>query len=127
MKKKEKKGKKKFIIHTSEYGVILLLNFMVDSIAQIKEDISASVNQNELKDLIPQKYELMKIAKQLGIPIYDEELSSKKSLDVELNQTLKKNLKNLVQDKPKEDGSLNKEEFHNTNEVITPTSDDEVF
>ena len=125
LKKKFFKRKRKYVIKCSDYGVVLLLNFIVDSVAQIKEEISSSINPNELKDLISEKYVMMDIAKQFGIPIYDEDLKNRKSLETEMIKSLKSNIEN--QQPKKQDGTLNENESHIENESITPDSDDEVF
>ena len=90
--KGNKKSKtRKFVIKTSDYGVVLLLNFIKDAISSIKAEISNNLNPDELKDLIEEKYVLMNIAQQFGITIYDEEIKLKKSLTLELKETLKRN------------------------------------
>ena len=94
--KKTTKGKtRKFVIKTSDYGIVLLLNFIKESITCIKEDISNTLDENELKDLIGEKYVLMDIAHQIGITIYDEEINNKKSLALEIKDILKKNKENM--------------------------------
>lgn len=88
---KKKSKTRKFVIKTSDYGVVLLLNFIKDAISSIKAEISNNLNPDELKDLIEEKYVLMNIAQQFGITIYDEEIKLKKSLTLELKETLKRN------------------------------------
>lgn len=88
---KKKSKTRKFVIKTSDYGVVLLLNFIKDAISSIKAEISSNLNPDELKDLIEEKYVLMDIAHQFGITIYDEEIKLKKSLTLELKETLKRN------------------------------------
>ena len=95
MFKKKKKGKTiKFRIKCSDYGIVLLLNFIKDSISTIKNEISSTLDEDLLKDLIKEKYVLMDIAHQFGITIYDEEYENKKSLPLELKEVLKKNRDN---------------------------------
>ena len=92
---KKKSKTRKFKIKTSYYGIVLLLNFIKKSISSIKNEISNSVNPDELKDLIAEKYVLMSIAEQLGITIYNEEMINKKSSSLELKEILKQNKKNI--------------------------------
>ena len=91
IKRKKKSKTRKFVIKTSDYGVVLLLNFIKDAISSIKAEISNNLNPDNLKDLIEEKYVLMDIAQQFGITIYDEEIKLKKSLTLELKETLKRN------------------------------------
>ena len=87
-KKRKRSKTRKFVIKTSDYGIVLLLNFIKYSITTIKEDISSTTDIDLLKDLISEKYVLMDIAHQLGITIYDEEIKDKKSLPLEIKDTL---------------------------------------
>ena len=127
-KKRKTSKTRKFVIKTSDYGIVLLLNFIKYSITTIKEDISSTTDIDLLKDLISEKYVLMDIAHQLGITIYDEEIKAKKSLPLEIKDTLKRNKEN--------ESNINSSESllgpHKEQEIINEgteiiNADDEVF
>ena len=128
MRKQKRRKKRSFKIRCSDYAVVLLLNFVIDSISSIKKDISLSTSSEELSDLIPQKYIFMELAQQLGITMYDEELKSKKSLTLELESTLNRNKeysKNYLKflDENLDQKNVVPEKVENNNNV----NEDEVF
>lgn len=84
-KNKNKKIKcSKYSFKASDFEITVLVNFIVDTVNELKQAISEEEDNVLLADFIYKKYALMSLTSKLGFSPFNEELENRKSIDREI-------------------------------------------
>lgn len=84
-KNKNKKIKcSKYSFKASDFEITVLVNFIVDTVNDLKQKISDEDNSVLLADFIYKKYALMSLASNLGFSPFNEELVNRKPIEREI-------------------------------------------
>ena len=86
--KKKKEILRKYSIELNDFEQVCLINFVIEKILYIKDQIYRCTSPITLERLIEEKYAFMKLSIQLGFNIYLEEFQMRNPLHQEVNYYL---------------------------------------